>query len=215
MSEYCWISQIARPAPMACTVPAGMKKASPALTGIQFSNFSISPLIADFVNCSGVIVSRNPMASCAPGSARRMYHISVFPREFSCSAANTSSGCTCTESAPLVKTNLISNGRSASNQISPIFWPELGNQGARFSAPQIFSSHLVGRRIGPLFTDKALDAIEPAFQLSHRGGVGDSYVLIRSECLAGNHCDMRTGKQALGKLQRRLVAFAEHHRDVR
>src|SRR5260370_37655403 len=100
--------------------------------------------------------------------------------------------------------NLISRGRSASNQTSPIFRSELGYQGARCGEPQTFSLKIAGRRTGLLpLTDEALDAIESTRELGERGGVGEANVFPGAKRLAGNHGDMRFGKQALGELQRR------------
>src|SRR5580658_3165772 len=97
-----------------------------------------------------------------------MYHISVLPRDFSWMAAKLSSGCTCTERRPEVNTNFTNRGRSASNQTSPIFFPVLAYQGKRSSVPHTFSRNRVGRRSGALLaTDKTLDPVQTALQLSH------------------------------------------------
>src|ERR1051326_4568933 len=193
-----------------------MKKASPCLTSTQLSRCSISPVTAASRIRSLVTGSRNPTPSCAPISARMTYHISVFPEECSCAAAKASSGWTCTESRPDVKTNFTSSGMSASNQTSPIFLSGAGNQGERSVAPQTFSLKVAGSLTGTLpFTDKLLDTIEPASQLSHRSRVGEADVLRSPEGFTGNDGDVRLREQAFGKLHGGVDAVAEADGDVR
>src|SRR5579872_3205152 len=144
-----------------------------------------------------------------------MYHISVFPSEFSWALAKASSGCTCTERRSEVKMNFTSKGRSASNQTSPILFWEEGNQGARSWAPQTFSRNLVGRRTGALaLTDETSDAVEAALQFFHGCRVGNADVLVGSESFAGNDGHVGFGEQTLGELQGRRDSFAETNGDV-
>src|SRR5580658_3651901 len=160
--------------------------------------------------------SRNPMAMRAPGSARMMYHISVLPREFSCSRANSSLGCTCTDRRSEVKTNFTSSGTSASNHTSPIFVSEPRYQGKRSVAPHTFSRKRVGSRTGPLsftpplsLTNELIDPIEAALQFFQRSGVRNSDVLGGAESFAWHQGDMRLRQEFLRELQGRRNAIAE------
>ena len=47
------------------------------------------------------------------------------------------------------------------------------------------------------FTDEALDSIESATELIYGRRIGDSDMLVSSECFAGNNCYILFGQQLL------------------
>ena len=67
------------PAPIAWTVPAGMKKKSPGFTGFQSISRSIEPFSAAALSSSPLRVCLRPMPSVASGSASRIYQHSSLP----------------------------------------------------------------------------------------------------------------------------------------
>ena len=110
----------------------------------------------DCSNFSRSIPGFNPTSTSAPARACTAYHISVFPRPpaaFSCRAAYSSSGCTCTESLSSEKINFTSSGnaepRSAfvpahsagiSGHTLPSLLPSNGPEAKRHSLPVIQAS---------------------------------------------------------------------------
>ena len=67
--EFCCISHISIPAPIACTVPAGMKNTSPLCTGILF-NISVSVLFSIAFLYSSFVTSFLQEEELAEKSAR-------------------------------------------------------------------------------------------------------------------------------------------------
>src|SRR6266566_2799927 len=156
-----------------------MKYVSPALTGIQRSRRSISPLAAAARNASAPTGSLNPSAICAPGAALRICHISVLP------TPHSPSGCTCTDSLSEVIKSFTRIGRG-------------GSEVYQRSLPHVISRRLVVNLRG----DKFVNAVKPALQFLHRGGIGNANVPIGAERFTGHNGHMSFSQQSLGELHR-------------